>query len=123
MQVLRRNHYIGHREAEKAKTAAWKRANPILHRGHQRLRAAAKKGRWLRDCEWNEVIHAYGHKCLRCGSPERITVDHIIPLKKGGTDTKENVQPLCLSCNCWKGVQILDFRPDQGLRWSSLIAF
>lgn len=120
-QELRRNWYSNNRNREKAKTAAWKRANPVLHRGYQRLRVAAVKGHWLRDSEWAEVIQAYGCKCLRCGSPEHITVDHIIPLKKGGTDTKENVQPLCLRCNCWKKIQIIDYRPDMGLRWLRLI--
>lgn len=34
-----------------------------------------------------------------------ITVDHIIPLSKGGPDTLENKQPMCCICNGKKGNQ------------------
>lgn len=32
-----------------------------------------------------------------------MTVDHIIPLSRGGTDTPENLQCTCNSCNWLKG--------------------
>lgn len=50
-------------------------------------------------------------KCTRCGSTEKITKDHIIPLSvlraMGITrNDKENLQPLCFVCNQAKGNQL-----------------
>ena len=52
----------------------------------------------------------YGKKCLCCGSEKNISLDHIVPIKKGGKNTLDNLQPLCKSCNSKKGVKVIDYR-------------
>jgi hypothetical protein len=67
----------------------------------------------LRAKEWTEVKAKYGNKCLRCGKQEpeiKLTVDHVLPLAKGGTNDKDNVQPLCKSCNSRKHTNHIDYR-------------
>ncbi|WP_311210900.1 MULTISPECIES: HNH endonuclease [unclassified Aeromicrobium] len=60
-------------------TAAWKRA---------------RKATMERD----------GHRCVACGSEDDLTVDHIIPIIKGGEPTDEsNLRTLCRPCNLRKG--------------------
>ncbi len=115
-EKLRRNWYLKNAVQERAKTAKWKRENPILHRAYNRLRTLARKGHWLTDAEWDEVLTAYGRVCLKCGSPH-VTVDHVVPLTHGGTDTKDNVQPLCRPCNSSKKCHHTDYRPDKGNRF------
>lgn len=36
-----------------------------------------------------------------------LTVDHIIPLSKGGTNDRQNLQALCLRCNKFKSNHFL----------------
>lgn len=48
--------------------------------------------------------------CLCCGSSEKLSIDHVIPVNKGGENTIENLQTLCLSCNSRKSDKIIDYR-------------
>jgi len=43
------------------------------------------------------------------GGRDTISLDHIVPLSRGGPNTGENVQPLCLPCNLWKSDHIIYF--------------
>lgn len=49
------------------------------------------------------LIERDGHQCKTCSSIQNITIDHITPLSKGGSDELENLQLLCRSCNSRKG--------------------
>lgn len=63
--------------------------------------------------EWIEICEEFGDMCLCCGKSKeeaKITMDHIIPLSKGGANTANNLQPLCLSCNAKKGNKTIDYR-------------
>ena len=93
-----RNWYLSHKET------AMKNA---------RLRRAREKGAEgkITAREWKSVLEKYGNKCLCCGRNNiNLTMDHVVPLKFGGTHTVENVQPLCISCNSKKGTKHIDYR-------------
>lgn len=47
-----------------------------------------------------------GNRCLNCGSTDNLSIDHIIPLSKGGKTIIQNLQTLCLTCNLRKGNRI-----------------
>jgi len=49
------------------------------------------------------VYERDGGACLVCGTTERLTLDHIIPFSKGGSDTLDNLRTLCMSCNGRRG--------------------
>jgi hypothetical protein len=43
--------------------------------------------------------------CCYCGSPNSLTVDHLIPTKRGGANAGDNLVWACRSCNSSKGVR------------------
>lgn len=54
------------------------------------------------SAEWTALLREVG-ECVRCGATEFLQKDHIVPLCHGGSDGIENLQPLCMTCNCSKG--------------------
>ncbi len=62
--------------------------------------------------EWELLKLQYNFTCPSCLKIEpiiKLSVDHIIPLSKGGSNNIENIQPLCRSCNCRKHVKIIKY--------------
>lgn len=50
------------------------------------------------------ILRRDGHQCQYCGRTDlTLTVDHIIPKSKGGTDCWENLVAACVVCNNKKG--------------------
>jgi 5-methylcytosine-specific restriction endonuclease McrA len=49
------------------------------------------------------VFERDGFKCKVCGTGEDLTLDHIQPRSKGGSDLPNNLQTLCKGCNEKKG--------------------
>jgi len=55
--------------------------------------------------QWKEIILFYGRACALCHVPESespLTIDHFVPVSKGGVHNWWNVWPLCLPCNSKK---------------------
>lgn len=63
-----------------------------------REKAKARKLRvsqwWKRKCA--DGVCSY---CKRTVSPKELTLDHIVPIIRGGKSTKGNVVPVCKECN------------------------
>jgi 5-methylcytosine-specific restriction endonuclease McrA len=59
------------------------------------------------------VYERDGHRCIRCGTSENLTLDHRIPIAKGGSDEASNLQTMCERCNFSKGD--LDPAPGGGV--------
>lgn len=61
--------------------------------------------------KWVFTVH--GEECLKCGTTQNITIDHIKPVARGGKNRLWNLQPLCQSCNSSKGTKTIDYREDE----------
>ena len=75
------------------------------------------------DTYKHELYGEQEGKCAGCNYflPFRnMTIDHIVPQSKGGTDVKENLQLLCNACNATKGTrsisEFITILQEQGVR-------
>jgi len=77
-----------------------------------------KLTRWQRDSlspglslnERYKLLHRWqrcGVRCAYCESAPVETVDHVVPLARGGTNREGNLNPACRSCNSSKGARLL----------------
>lgn len=72
------------------------------------LRAEKQKARDLRRSRWWKERLARGlcHYCGGSFSPEDLTMDHVVPLSRGGKSVKENLVPACKECNTRKNLDL-----------------
>ena len=68
------------------------------------LNRERQKARELRQSQWWKRRCAKGvcHYCGRATPARALTMDHIVPLARGGRSTKGNVVPACKDCNTRK---------------------
>lgn len=82
----------------------WRRNNPEKIRTIKRRRRARKLGAGgaHNSKDIAEIRKLQRNRCARCRlslKGKEVHVDHIIPLARGGTDDRRNLQLLCASCN------------------------
>ncbi|TRO83259.1 HNH endonuclease [Desulfuromonas acetexigens] len=74
---------------------------PFLEVTEEDERREREKARELRQSRWWKNRIATGI-CYYCGmkvAPKELTLDHLVPVSRGGKSTKTNCVPACKSCN------------------------
>ena len=77
-------------------------ANPFIIQSSQKeIREEKEKARALRKTRWWQQRLAQGicHYCGEKFSPAALTLDHMVPLIRGGKTRRGNVVPACKECN------------------------
>lgn len=84
-----------------------------LKRQHKDKRRAVKAEAYRADVHRRRVFEADGYRCHLCKRktdpakaaphPRAPTIDHVIPLSKGGTHEPSNCRTACFLCNSSKG--------------------
>lgn len=70
-------------------------------RGSQKRRAIKNKCHSL-PYKPEDILNLFNGECAYCGSKVKLTLDHFIPITKGGSDVQGNLLPACGSCNSKK---------------------
>jgi 5-methylcytosine-specific restriction endonuclease McrA len=82
--------------------------NPVdmtwIEVSEETLRREREKARELRQSQWwrNRIALGVCHYCGTQVAPKELTLDHIVPLVRGGRSTKGNCVPACKACNSAK---------------------
>lgn len=85
--------------------------------GHKTSALATSRRRArLRECEgkfsdqeWDELIKEYDQSCAYCGCNDvKMTMDHVIPITRGGKHSRDNIVPACGICNSSKNNRLLN---------------
>ena len=65
------------------------------------IRRERQSARELRSSPWWKRKRAAGicHHCGEKFSPKELTMDHLVPIVRGGKSTKGNLVPSCKPCN------------------------
>lgn len=65
--------------------------------------------------QWRDLCERFNNRCAYCGIHEvilqilynqKLTIDHVTPVSKGGEHSIENIVPACVSCNSSKSNKI-----------------
>lgn len=103
------------RRANGTYISACKDCNRHVFAQRRRARLAGAEGSYTR-AEWDALL-AQHDRCPTCGrrwedipppasGASVVTVDHVVPISKGGANSIDNLRPLCFSCNSRKGAKL-----------------
>jgi 5-methylcytosine-specific restriction endonuclease McrA len=101
------------RDQTNAKTARWRIAHPEAKRASEARRRVRKYQGVVEDFLDTEIFERDNYICGLCNEvidrefpsrhPMSVTLDHILPISKGGHHTRANVQAAHFVCNMRKG--------------------
>ena len=110
--------YQANKEKEAQRRKQWNEDNPDYHAewkqensekcciySHNRRSMIRKNGGSFTEKEWFGKLEEHDYRCAICDAhndDSPMTMDHIIPISRGGRNEISNIQPLCSSCNCKK---------------------
>ena len=115
-----RSYYVANRARLEAETKRWQAANPdkvrrIQREAKVRRRARIRNGLTIpyRHADIYERDHWTCQLCMEpldrtAASPDwwSASIDHIVPISRGGADTPDNVQASHRICNIRKGARL-----------------
>lgn len=100
-----------HPATHRASRDRWVARHPELYRKRCIMYVQNRKARMnqnggvFTDLDIDALILKQNKRCAACGKRRKLTVDHVVPVTKGGSNDPSNLQLLCKPCNSSKGVR------------------
>lgn len=98
------------REHMSNRNRQWRQAHPLQRAQNEAKRRAKLKGCDIDTVDYAAILERDGWHCYLCDcavSPENLTFDHVVPLRKGGCHAMDNIKVAHRSCNSRKGQRLL----------------
>jgi 5-methylcytosine-specific restriction endonuclease McrA len=113
-----RETYQRRKEQANLRHKEWLAANPHKRREHEAARRAKSGKDRYTAADVDELLKIQRSRCAycKCSIKAKFHVDHIMPLSKGGTNGRRNIQLLCQPCNQAKHARHpIDFANSLGM--------
>lgn len=109
MRITTRNWRVANRERSNQNHYRWVAKNPekaaVISSNKRARRDHAIGDSVITAAQWAAVRLAYNNLCAYCGEQKPLTIDHVVPLSRGGPHLAENIVPACKSCNSRKNTK------------------
>ena len=101
----KREYYARNREWMLAKNRVNQRKYRVQRNERERLRKINLRATpELIRAQWERIKRKHKQRCYYCGiKHDKLTIDHVIPISKGGDNSLYNIVPACQVCNSKKG--------------------
>ena len=76
--------------------------NSVRRAMRHRRRELTKGQPSFTAAQWRQLVDHYEGRCAYCGKQGPLTIDHRMPLARGGSNTIDNILPACIACNVKK---------------------
>jgi 5-methylcytosine-specific restriction endonuclease McrA len=126
----KRAYYAANKEKANAAVRAWVENNRERHKENCKKNYAAKRGDYIARARkrqknligtftQSDIDALYATQAAKCAGckcciKQKYEIDHVMPVSKGGPNTADNLQLLCVSCNRKKRAML----PEE---WAALI--
>jgi 5-methylcytosine-specific restriction endonuclease McrA len=102
--------YIEERERRIAYALSYAKRKPEVGQATKNRRKARKRNAGVfqvSGADWLRLCVRYRFCCAYCRQRKPLTMDHVIPLSRGGRHSLGNLLPACASCNSSKSSRFI----------------
>ena len=105
IRTIKRAEYEANKASHAEQGRRWRKNHPLAWSEYDRRRRAQKRNSrvcLISESDIRSRFAVFGDRCAYCGATGRLTVDHVVPLARGGMHILSNIRPACKPCNSQK---------------------